>query len=68
MIGLSILGVFLFRIFDLMYSTTFDILIKILEGLSTSDPNTECTRNPVWNLVVFNYCIRILFCRHETHE
>ena len=35
MVGLSILGALVFGIFNSMYSIGFDILIKILEYLST---------------------------------
>ena len=39
MIGSYILGTLVFSIFDSMYSITPDVLIKILKGLSSSDPN-----------------------------
>ena len=39
MIGLSSLGALIFWIFDLMYASMFNVLIKILEGLLTSNPN-----------------------------
>ena len=41
MIGLSILGALIFWISDLMYAAMFNILIKILEGLLTSNPNNN---------------------------
>ena len=40
MIGSYILGASMFRIYNSMYSTAFDVLIKNLESLSTSNPNS----------------------------
>ena len=47
MIGSSVLGVSIFRVSDLMYSMTLNVLIKILEGLMTSEPN----RNFIINII-----------------
>ena len=39
MIGSVVLGASIFLILGSMYSVALDVLIKILEGLSTSNPN-----------------------------
>ena len=39
MIGSFFLGALMFWISDAMYSATLDVFIKILEGVSTLDPN-----------------------------
>ena len=39
MIGLSILGASIFSISNAIYYAAFNVLIKILEDSSTSDPN-----------------------------